>query len=797
MRKRCFFASVIACAVTATLSATTGVNWFGQYDVNSAPNYDPGSDTFRGLADVNGDGKADYCRAVGSAPNVYLSCGLSNGTSFGANDVNSPAGYDFGYAAFRGLADVNGDRKADFCRIVGSAPSNIYLSCGLSTGTTFGNNDYNSPQGYDIGNDTFRGLADVNGDGKADFCRFVGNAPNVYFSCGLSNGSGFGTYDVNSAPGIDPGFTFRAMADVNGDGKADYCRLVGNAPSVYLSCALSTGTAFGNYDFNSAPGIDPGYDTFRAMVDVNGDGRADFCRFVGNPPYLLCTLATATGFGGDVVASATGFDAGSTIFRGMADVNGDGRADYVRFPANAPGIVLSAGLAAQIYVIDTIPFTLSAETNQDSEPFLSVHPTDLTRMVASAFIINPAGQNAPTAPILVTSNGGATWSLNAIVPSQARTNDITHAFSAGTATGPLYAGILPLPSQQLDYDNLVTMDFLAPPPPIMTVQATRPNVDQPFVQANRAANNRLYVGVNDHNAAPYTATVDVTTTGGPPFNSVRIETRPTVGADGPAVRPAYAPSDGRVYAGYFGWRSQPAPGTYISDVVIVRDDQGGIGATPFRSLMGPPAGTQPGTFVASNVTIPWSPTPTLGYERIGSTLSVAVDPTNSAIVYVAWGDRTGSDIYTLHIRRSTDAGVSWSSDLRVLHNATNPALAITTTGVTGVMYQQLYNGRWITHLEQTKNAFTSITDNVLANTPADTPYPQFLPYLGDYAFMMAINSEFRGIFSANNTPSASNFPSSVVFQRAVDPGSGTLLNPAGGTVPISIDPFYFRVVAIP
>ena len=62
----------------------------------------------------------------------------------------------------------------------------------------------------------------------------------------------------------------RFMADVDGDDRADYCRFVGVEPTIALSCALAVtyggggvqaGT-FGNYDFSSKPGfagLDPGY----------------------------------------------------------------------------------------------------------------------------------------------------------------------------------------------------------------------------------------------------------------------------------------------------------------------------------------------------------------------------------------------------------------------------------------------------------------------------------------------------------------------------------------------------------
>ncbi|HEX3128229.1 MAG TPA: hypothetical protein VH394_12940 [Thermoanaerobaculia bacterium] len=793
--------AVMIAAVAVAADAATTINAFGAYDLNSGQGYDQGYATFRAVIDVNADHRADYCRFVGASNTPYLSCGLATGSGFGNYDFNSAPGIDLGYSFFRALVDVNADGRADYCRFVGSS-STPYLSCALAkSNNTFGNYDFNSASGIDLGYATFRALADVNTDGRADYCRFVGSSSTPYLSCALAKSNNtFGNYDFNSASGIDQGYaTFRALADVNADGRADYCRFVGSSSTPYLSCALAkSNNTFGNYDFNSAPGIDQGYSDFRALVDINADGRADYCRFVGPSvgKFLSCALAMASGFGNYEVNGGTPYDIGYATFRAMADVNADGRADYVRFVGNNPSVYLSAGLAKGITIIDIIPKTLSAETYQDSEPFLSADPSSAQRMAASAFTPNPAGPTATTAPIFVTSDGGGTWTLNNIVPSQSITSDISHAFDPA---GALYAGIVKRPPMNLPLNELRTPTFLTGP--TMTVQASRLGVDQPFVSTNAISGSRIYVGLNDF-AAPSgrTATVDVSNNGGTSYTPVRLEKRATPGQNAPSIRLAVA-SNNVVYAAFFGWRA--FSGTSMnaivtSDVVINRDDNGGFGANPFGALIDTGVA---GKRIVTNRSIPWSPVPTLGQERLGSTLSTAVDPSNSAIVYVAWGDRTGSDIYTLHVRRSTDSGVTWSgSDLRTLSNATNPALAINLAGVVALMYQQVSvvsgTPRWVTHLEQTKTAFATTSDTILASVPTSTPPMVFLPYLGDYAYLMALNKEFRGIFCAGNKPDSANFPSGVTFQRAISIPPA-LNNGSGGSVAVSIDPFYFSVPAIP
>jgi hypothetical protein len=341
---------------------------------------------------------------------------------------------------------------------------------------------------------------------------------------------------------------------------------------------------------------------------------------------------------------------------------------------------------------------------------------------------------------------------------------------------------------------LRTGDFTSPTP--MSLLVVRGSVDQPFAQAATfGGTDRVYVGNNDFNAGSgKTATVDVSTDGGATFGTVRLEPRSTNGQqNGPSIRPAVS-GDGTVYVAYFGWRGF-VNNMATSDIVVVRDDQGAIGPNPFRDLVDP-SDNLPGRKVATNVKIPWSNAPTLGNERIGSTLSIAVHPTNSNVVYVAWADRVSGETYTLHVRRSTDRGVSWSGDLRTVKNATCGSLAVAANGTAAFLYQQYVSecqGFWATHLEQSADGFQTREDLILAYTPANTPDPQFLPYIGDYNFLLCVGNEFRGVFSANNAPVLDNFPCGVRYQRNADFNAARLLTVGGSPVAISIDPFYFRV----
>src|SRR5262249_61358357 len=151
-----------------------------------------------------------------------------------------------------------------------------------------------------------------------------------------------------------------------------------------------------------------------------------------------------------------------------------------------------------ITVVNIIPKSLSGDKNQDSEPNLAVNPSNPQQIAASAFTPDPLG--GVNAPIFVTSDGGQTWQLNPIVPSQAgkATGDITVRFSP--TGGRLYAGILRFPGT-LRLNVLRTGNFLGAS--VMTVLVDRNTVDQPYLAVGSptsgpdAGKDKVFVGDND------------------------------------------------------------------------------------------------------------------------------------------------------------------------------------------------------------------------------------------------------------------------------------------------------------
>jgi len=481
-----------------------------------------------------------------------------------------------------------------------------------------------------------------------------------------------------------------------------------------------------------------------------------------------------------------------------------------------PQMITAAAAVVPVLVVNMIPKSMSGEENQDSEPCIAVNAADAQQIAATAFTPDPMGGDM--APIFISQDGGNTWTLNSIVPSEQITGDITIAY--GTTGSWLYAGILRFPAPPnktrlniLRTDNSLSADA-------MTVLVDRTGVDQPYVQAATAARNasaaqaedRVYVGHNDFDASNgQTTTIEFSLDGRgatPTFDKVRLEQRPTAGQNGPQSRPTIHP-DGVVYAAYYGWRARngswPANTLVVTaDVVVVRDGNWASGNAPFTALTDP-GDNLPGLRVTQSVTFPFHSTGqgVPGQQRLGGDIAVSVDPTDSQRVYLAWGqNEPATSVYSLHVRRSIDGGATWSSDLLPpLPMAINPSLAVNSQGKVGLLYQQLTGTgaaqRWVTHLRRSTDSIhwdDLILATVPANTPSVVPPTGFDPYIGDYDHLMAVDKDFYGVFCAQNTPDKNNFPNDVVFQRNADFTTRTLLDVDNSTaVAVSIDPFFFKV----
>jgi len=360
------------------------------------------------------------------------------------------------------------------------------------------------------------------------------------------------------------------------------------------------------------------------------------------------------------------------------------------------------------------------------------------------------------------------------------------------------------------------VDLLRPP---------RIYVDQPYIQAATAiegeeTSDRLYVGNNNNtpnrdNAAPYNvATVDVSVDANrsqPVARKVdqRLTTPDSSNESG--IRTAIHAS-GVIYAVFYSIRHLGhASQVDTVDVMVVRDDRWAKGPSKYFEDLTQSSG-EIGRSVAGNVALPVTPH-LLGSNRlVGSHLSVAVNPNDAGIVYVAWADyvETGSGgepIYTLHLKKSIDSAKSWLPELLTVPNGINPALAVNANGKVGFLYQQLIHltgdSSWETHLRRSPDGNSSWSDDTLS-TFLESGMPRDLNdefYMGDYLHLMAVGKDFYGVFSASNYPDSANFPEGVTYQRNADFDArhrlwDTTLNGDTIVVTPSIDPFFFHVTEL-
>jgi hypothetical protein len=459
---------------------------------------------------------------------------------------------------------------------------------------------------------------------------------------------------------------------------------------------------------------------------------------------------------------------------------------------------------AQVQVVDMIPNNLSDEANGNGEPFLAVNPANPQILAATAFMPTPA--MVSNGPLLVSTDGGNTWVAKGVIPSSAggeNTHDVTIRFNtSGTA---LYAGMIRDPDFLFVVTRTTDMTFNTP----MTTISTPRGSDQPYIFARTVTGwfdpgkDRLWVGNNDGAGSPNTATVDQTldaAIASPVFSQIRVDANAPVVEDNYQVR-TVAHADGHVYAAFYRRKGSIAGG-YNADVVVVRDDNWGKTALPFRSLV------DTVTMVAGENVVANTPVsdsfggsdPTLGLEWWGGDLFLTVDPNDASRVYISYSDSQALAPRTLHLRRSTDYGQTWGADILTTSSAKNAAIAINSHGRFAYVYQQLTgvspNLRWQTHLRRSPDG-SAWDDVTLADFPAQgAGSPGGARIIGDYMNMAAVGKNFYGVFSSYNNLTSATFPAGITWLRnktaPADPSPRFLGNDGTTTVNPSIDPFFFR-----
>ena len=338
--------------VTSTTSATNVVLFDSQLNVISQAPLPVDIGGVGIFADVNGDGKLDVVGTTGTFNGKEEDATTTIQVLLGDGGVNFHLTARFplpgnNSGAIAAVADLNGDHRLDLIA-VGQEPLNgggkIAVFLGNGDGTfqaekvVYSSSD--APQGIAI--------ADFNGDGKADLAYTFANTAKISpaeAQLVVALGNGDGTFG-NPTSYLIAGTESLAVGDMDGDGFLDIV-----TSGISILYGDGTGAFPRRLDY-----MDPAYGSV-VLTDLDGDGRLDVVIGGGNAWAVSGSAAAApsgsisvlfgwnngTFFGPKVSLTPvdTLNESGLLVPLATADFNGDGIPDMVT--ENTTGITVLAG----------------------------------------------------------------------------------------------------------------------------------------------------------------------------------------------------------------------------------------------------------------------------------------------------------------------------------------------------------------------------------------------------------------------------------------------------------------------
>lgn len=372
------------------------------------------------VADMNGDGKADFIQANDQ---LRLEVFLSNGGGFNYNQTLTLS--DFGNT-FQQFADLDQNGVPDFIRIDGLSTQRLLVTFFESNGGTLQEIETSELNGnFASAGDQF--LADVNGDGYVDFVYYTptdtdkgylnirlfdgrkfhaeaGWANNVTVNgtiasqdlqnMSVPSSNGYALYDINNDSSPDRVYYFGdyyqieiynpstdsylppfnvnwsndTTLDINFDGENDRIRAGTFFLQQQINVWFGPNDAYHLVNVDQAAMTPPPADVnaIQAMsvkaysnwknrkefADVNGDGRADFIRFYNGNAKVSFSSPSSSGLpdfsrDGDV-------DYSTDALLQTADLNGDGRSELIGLESGALGMAVP--IPSNIPFIGTLLF---------------------------------------------------------------------------------------------------------------------------------------------------------------------------------------------------------------------------------------------------------------------------------------------------------------------------------------------------------------------------------------------------------------------------------------------------------
>ncbi|MEO6724784.1 MAG: FG-GAP-like repeat-containing protein [Blastocatellia bacterium] len=362
------------------------------------------------IGDFNGDGRKDLAVSPGNETDARLL--LSNGSggfTSGGNIRISPLN-TFDYAGELRAFDVNKDGKLD---LIGLASQKVLVVLNTSSGN---NVSFAAPIAVSFEGQSFRGLADVNGDGVADLLTLSNVFPGGP-SLSVYLGDGLGSFRQPISSPLTAQVIQTAFADFNADGNVDIAATViastpqGDRQKVALLYGDGAGR-FGQLTTYDPLLINPsGQEVKLAVRDVNNDARPDV--LVLGDRKVRAVLTNGEGKPGSAVEVGSTDDFDLSAFA-IGNFDSGGRPDFVTIDGRRSSIVVhwnrcaASGLTVSGQVLDrmtpigfgdvTVKLTgaQTATVTTDSGgnyEFTGLAPGNYTVMVERGAVeFNPASQ---------------------------------------------------------------------------------------------------------------------------------------------------------------------------------------------------------------------------------------------------------------------------------------------------------------------------------------------------------------------------------------------------------------------
>ena len=321
-------------------------------------------------ADLNSDGKVDLAIIEGCTNSVKVLLGNGDATFQATRSFNVDT-----EPLVLAVADVNNNGLLDLTTVnhIATSGHTISILSGLGDG------NFNPAVTFTSSPSTSVAIADLNGDGKADLV--TPNANNGSVSVLLGNGNG--TFQDGVAFPVGLGPRTAAIGDLNGDLKPDL--VVGNSVSDTVSILIGNGS--GGFGPQTTIAVCHLPDAVK-LADFNADAKLDVVVGCGSDH-----LSSMLGNGDGTFQTQVGNEAGSGALT-LADFNGDSKLDVAIL--EAVGIDRFVTILRNVISLATPPSISGQVKNADDTPAAGVEIT-----------LRPARQS----PITTTTDASGNYSF--------------------------------------------------------------------------------------------------------------------------------------------------------------------------------------------------------------------------------------------------------------------------------------------------------------------------------------------------------------------------------------------------